>query len=204
MKIQFIYSHLNGLEWLSHHHPHLWDEIQDSIKNVDAEICLTKTSKEKTMAGRVLYSPIDMNKLVKVEFEKRGWQEERYVYYVTHDHKVTRSVVSLPSEEQKEYIIKSGATPIASYHQTDFVKNRVSVEVQFGKYPFIEFDLFVKHLGFYIGDEIDLGVEIIPTKALQGKMSSGPGYYERTLSHILRQGRGNPSVPLIILGVEFE
>lgn len=78
----------------------------------------------------------------------------------------------------------------------------MSVEVQFGKYPFIEFDLFVKHLGFFIGDEIDLGVEIIPSKALQSEMSSGPGYYERTLSHILRQGRGNPSVPLIIIGVD--
>ncbi|MCR9155003.1 MAG: restriction endonuclease [Bacteroidetes bacterium] len=202
MKIQFTYSHLNGLEWLLHHHPKLWKEIKSSIESVDSEKCKTKTSKEKTMKGKVLYSPIDMNSEMKKEFESRGWSEERYTYYVTDDHKLTRHIVNLPSEKQKKYIEESGATPIQSYHQTDFVKNRVSVEVQFGKYPFIEFDLFVKHLGFFIGDNIDLGIEIIPTKALQSQMSSGPGYYERTLSHILRQGRGNPSVPLIIIGVE--
>lgn len=202
MKIQFTYSHLNGLEWLLHHHPDLWTEINDSIFNVDCEACKTKKSKEKTKTGKVLYSPIDMNKMVKREFEKRGWGEERYTYYVTDDYKITRSIVSLPSNEQKRIIEESGAVPILSYHQTDFVKDRVSVEVQFGKYPFIEFDLFVKHLGFFVGDEIDLGIEIIPTKALQNSMSSGPGYYERTLAHILRQGRGTPSVPLIIIGVE--
>jgi hypothetical protein len=202
MKIKFTYSHLNGFEWLLHHHPQLWEEIKESIENVDSEKCKTKTSKEKTMKGKVLYSPIDMNSEMKKEFERRGWGEERYTYYVTDDHKITRNIVNLPSSEQKRFIEEAGATPILSYHQTDFVKNRVSVEVQFGKYPFIEFDLFVKHLGFFVGDEIDLGIEIIPAKSLQSEMSSGPGYYERTLSHILRQGRGNPSVPLIIIGVE--
>ena len=36
-----------------------------------------------------------------------------------------------------------------SYNQTDFVKERVAVEVQFGKYAFVAHDLFVKHLSFY-------------------------------------------------------
>ena len=35
-----------------------------------------------------------------------------------------------------------------SYNQTDFVKDRVAVEVQFGKYAFVAHDLFVKHLCF--------------------------------------------------------
>ena len=141
MKIKFTYSHLNGFEWLLHHHPQLWEEIKESIENVDSEKCKTKTSKEKTMRGKVLYSPIDMNSEMKKEFEIRGWGEERYTYYVTDDHKITRNIVNLPSSDQKRIIEESGAIPILSYHQTDFVKNRVSVEVQFGKYPFIEFDL---------------------------------------------------------------
>lgn len=202
MKVQFTYSHLNGLEWLLHHHPKLWDEIKASINSTDAKKCKTKVSKEQTMKGKLLYSPIEMNKLMKNEFEKRGWSQQRYSYYVTNDPKLTRKIVNLPSEEQKKLIEDAGETPIYSFHQTDFVKDRVSIEVQLAKYSFIEFDLFVKHLGFFIGDNIDLGIEIIPTKSLQSEMSSGPGYYERTLSHILRQGRGNPSVPLIIIGVD--
>lgn len=80
------------------------------------------------------------------------------------------------------------------------MKNRVAVEVQFGKYPFVAFDLFVKHLAFYVGDVIDVGVEILPMKTLQREMSSGVSYYEGELYNLIREGRGVPAVP-VVLGV---
>ncbi len=80
------------------------------------------------------------------------------------------------------------------------MKNRVAVEVQFGKYPFVAFDLFVKHLSFYVGDVIDVGVEILPMKTLQREMSSGVSYYEGELYNLIREGRGVPAVP-VVLGV---
>ena len=61
MKIIETYSHLNGLEFLIVHKPKLWDEIKKVITSIDAEKCKTKVSKEKTMKGKILYSPIDMN-----------------------------------------------------------------------------------------------------------------------------------------------
>ena len=82
------------------------------------------------------------------------------------------------------------------------MKRRVAVEVQFGKYSFIAYDLFVKHLAFYVGNAIDVGVEILPMKAMQEHMSSGPGYYESALYDVARQGRGVPAVPLVLVGVE--
>lgn len=80
-------------------------------------------------------------------------------------------------------------------------KDRVAVEVQFGKYAFVAFDLFVKHMAFFVGDVIDLGIEILPMKELQAEMSSGPGYYEGELYNLIRQGRGIPAVPLVIIGI---
>ena len=71
-----------------------------------------------------------------------------------------------------------------------------------GKYSFIAYDLFVKHLAFYVGDVIDLGIEILPMRAMQEEMSSGPGYYEGTLYDVARQGRGVPAVPLVLVGIE--
>jgi hypothetical protein len=68
----------------------------------------------------------------------------------------------------------AGETPIMSYNQTDFVKDRVAVEVQFGKYSSVAYDLFVKHLAFYVRDEIDVGIEILAMKSMQKYMSSGP------------------------------
>jgi len=107
----------------------------------------------------------------------------------------------MPAAEQKKEIEADGETPIYSYNQTDFVKDRVAVEVQFGKYSFVAYDLFVKHLAFYIGDYIDVGIEILPMKSLQAQMSSGVAYYEGELYNIVRQGRGVPAVPLVIIGI---
>lgn len=204
MKIGAYYSHLNGLEWLQIKHPHIWEEIKEVIGSINAEEYRTKKSKEKTMKGEMKYSPVEINARMKSEFEGRGWEESRYPYYVTDDYKLTSEVMSLSIEKQKEEIQKKGKNPIYSYNQTDFEKNRVAIEVQLAKYSFIEFDLFVKHLGFYIGDKIDLGIEIVPTKKMQSEMSSGPGYYERVIHHLARQGRGAPAVPLILIGVEQE
>ena len=105
-------------------------------------------------------------------------------------------------EEQKKEIEAAGETPIYSYNQTDFVKDRVALEIQFGKYSFVAYDLFVKHLAFYVGDRIDVGIEILPMKTLQSQMSSGVPYYEGEFYNVVRQGRGVPAVPLVIVGIE--
>ena len=78
----------------------------------------------------------------------------------------------------------------------------MSIEVQFGKYAFVQYDIFIKHAADYMNNRIDLGVEIVPMKSLQMEMSSGPTNYERNLHEILRQGRIFPPVPLILIGVE--
>lgn len=202
MKISQIYSHLNGEEFLIVHKPCLWKEIQDVIGCVNAEKCKTKVSKEKTMKGKILYSPRELNRLFAIEFKKRKWQESRIKYWVTESEKLIRATLTLPEDEQKRQIEASGKKAILSYNQTDDVKDRVAVEVQFGKYAFVAYDLFVKHLAFYIRDQIDVGIEILPMKAMQIEMSSGPSYYEGELYNVVRQGRGAPPVPLVMIGIE--
>lgn len=159
MKIVETYSHLNGLEFLLVHKPNLWAEIQRVISSVNAEKCRIKVSKEKTMKGKILYSPIEMNKSFDALLKAKDWQESRVSYWVTKSEKLIRKTITMPSEEQKKEIEAAGEVPIFSYNQTDFVKDRVAVEVQFGKYSFVAYDLFVKHLAFYIGDRIDVGLK---------------------------------------------
>ena len=202
MKIAQCYSHLNGLEFLMVHQRALWKEIRNVISHIDAESCKTKVSKEKRTKDVVFYSPVDMNKAFKEHLKAVQWETSIVKYWVTGDDKLIRKTLSMPAAEQKKEIEQAGQTPIYSYNQTDFVKNRVAIEVQFGKYSFVAYDLFVKHLAFYVGDKIDVGVEILPTKALQSQMSSGVAYYEGELYNVVRQGRGVPSVPLVILGIE--
>ncbi|MFC1925076.1 BglII/BstYI family type II restriction endonuclease [Chloroflexota bacterium] len=201
MQIIETYSHLNGLEFLLVHKPYLWDEIKNVIAKVDAEACKTKVSKEKTMKGKLLYSPVAMNEAFKTLLTDTDWHESRVAYWVTKNERLIRKTLTMDPAEQKRVIQETGESPIYSYNQTDFVKERVAVEVQFGKYSFVAYDLFVKHLAFYVGDQIDVGVEILPMKSLQSQMSSGVSYYEGELYNVVRQGRGVPAVPLVILGI---
>lgn len=151
MQIAARYSHLNGLEYMLVHHKDLWDEIQHVIASVDAEACKTKISREKTMPGRLLYAPAVMNREFKRGFEQLGWSQRRYRFWVTDDESLMRSIYNQPQHAQKKAIEDEGRQAIESYNQTDFVKNRIAVEVQFGKYAFVAHDLFVKHLSFYVG-----------------------------------------------------
>ncbi len=203
MKIAQKYSHLNGEEYLIVHHEELYKEIIDTVQSINASKLLTKESKEKTMTGKMLYSPIELNKTFNEKFNKLGWKESRYQYYITTDQKILPELIMLPYEKQREFLTSKGIhEPISSYKQTDFVKDQIAVEVQFGKYAFVAFDLFVKHLLFYSGGVINLGIEVLPTKKMQSQMSSGVAYYEGEVYNVLRHGRNNPPVPLLILGIE--
>lgn len=202
MKIAETYSHLNGLEFLLVHKPTLWNEIQTVITAVDAAQCRTKISKEKTMKGRILFSPVDMNSSFNRLLRKKSWEESRVSYWVTRNEKLIRKTLDMPADEQKREIEAAGEKAIFSYNQTDFVKDRVAVEVQFGKYAFVAYDVFVKHLAFYVGDRIDVGIEILPMKSMQSQMSSGVAYYEGEFYNVVRQGRGVPAVPLVLIGIE--
>ena len=202
MKIAETYSHLNGLEFLMVHKPGLWKEIQAVVSGVDARKCKTKVSKEKTMKGALLYSPIDMNAAFTRLLRAKSWDESRVSYWVTRSEKLIRKTITMSADEQKKEIEAAGETPIFSYNQTDFVKDRVAIEDQFGKYAFVAYDLFVNHLAFYVRDHIDVGIEILPMKSLQSQMSSGVGYYEGEFYNVVRQGRGVPAVPLVLIGIE--
>jgi len=201
MRIAALHSHLNGHEWLLVHEGRIWAEIEKTVRAIDATKYKTKVSKEKTMRGKRLYAPKEINAAFAGRLEEAGWRESRTSYWVTDGYELIRRTMNLSPAEQKREIEAAGKTPIFSYNQTDFLKRRVAVEVQFGKYSFIAYDLFVKHLAFYVGNTIDVGVEILPMKEMQAQMSSGPGYYESALYDVARQGRGVPAVPLVLVGV---
>jgi hypothetical protein len=202
MKLAAYYSHLNGLEYLLVHKPTLWDEIKSVIAGLDAESHRTKVSKEKRIFGKLLYAPTTMNAAMAKSFKELAWESRTVSYFVTDDERLIRKTMQLSYDDQKAAIKAAGKIPFPSYNQTDFVKERCMVEVQFGKYSFIAHDLFVKHMAFYTTDHMDVGVEILPMKALQAQMSSGVPYYEGALYDLIREGRGVPHVPLVLVGVE--
>ncbi len=204
MKIVKKYSHLNGEEYLIVHKKALYEEIQDAIASVDAAKHKTKVSKERGRHGEVLYSPGDLNKEFEQVFSKLGWIPTTRYFYVSDNYEIVKTIEPMAYEEQRAYLESIDAPIIRSYNQTDFIKDNVAVEVQFGKYFAVTYDLFVKHLSFYTGGLIDVGAEIVPSKAMQRHMSSGPPFFEKEVHNVMRHGRTTPPVPVIMLGIEPE
>ena len=124
-------------------------------------------------------------------------------YYVTSDLAVARDISQMrDKKEQAAYIASKGLEPLATNNQVDFVKDRVAVEVQFGKYFSVAYDLHVKHTFFYLRDDIDVGIEIIPTREMMRRMDTGVAWFENEVANVIREGRSNPTVPLVIIGIE--
>jgi len=75
MRPVYEYSHLGGAEILHVRYPAQEREIYEAIAEVTAS--RTKVSAEKTMRGRTLYSPTDMNQQFHRAFAARGYAEQR-------------------------------------------------------------------------------------------------------------------------------
>ncbi len=202
MKISEEYSHLNGKEYLLVHHKRVLKEIYTVIKDVDAAKHLTKESKEKTKKGKFVYNPGSLNAEFKKRLYAKGWKDRTRNFFVSTDPNVVKILEPLDYQEQKK-VLESMNLPLhRSFNQTDFVKDKIAVEVQLGKYFAVTYDLFVKHLSFFTGQIIDVGIEIVPMKSMQKQMSSGPPWFEKEVHNVLRHGRTNPPVPLLIIGIE--
>jgi hypothetical protein len=154
---------------------------------VDSERYKTKTSREKTMPGKNLYSPRALNKAFKTEFERRSWRN----YRVRCDYPT-------------QYYVPNYApstTSAGAFRDIDFVKNRVGVEVQFGKYAFMVYNVCAKMTIFHKLDVIDVGIEIVPLKDFVVDMSSGVSYFEQFVWDLEQRGVADIDIPVLILGV---
>lgn len=193
MKLAAHHSHLNGQERLLVHHKKLWDEVQDVIAGINTSAHQTNVSQKKSLS-----LPENLNEAFGTGLEAYGWSNSKNTHWDIAEEKMpSRSAKDM----QKQAIEEAEDVSIKSYNQMVFVKGRVAVDIQFGKYAFAPHDLFVKHLGLYVSDIIDVGIAILPMRELERKMSPGAAYYEKNLLNVMQRGRGVPAVPLVLIGV---
>ncbi|MEI2692245.1 MAG: BglII/BstYI family type II restriction endonuclease [Anaerolineae bacterium] len=202
MRISETYSHINGLEYLLVQKPEIWLELQEVIGSVSAEAYRIQISTEAAAPCKVNYDAKQLHERFRTLLKTAGWKEAESDFWITQNEKLARATLPLAAEGQRRIIEVNGEVPIKGHHRIDTIKDRVAVEVQFGKYAFVAYDLFVKHLAFFVSDQIDVGIEILPMKSLQSQMSSGVPYFEGEFYNVIRQGRGVPAVPLVIVGIE--
>jgi len=181
MKVVYEYSHLGGSEILKVRFPEIEKDIKEIISEVKGK--RIKESREKTMKGKMLYSPKDMNQQFKEAFESRGYRELKDIYTIT-----------LPNSDIKISNV---------FKQIDFVKDKGLIEVQFGKYAFMFYDL-AKFQYFFNENKAEVGVEIVPCHALHAQMSTGVSYGEQLIYDIERLKRHFPAVPVKVILIDID
>jgi hypothetical protein len=176
----YEYSHLGGSQILIVDYPAIDAEIDAVIAAVGVPRKL-KVSREQTKKGQLLYSPKDLNARFTEEFRRRGFTELRDTYTIT----LPRSDVQIKG----------------AFKQIDYVKDRVLVEVQFGKYAFMFYDM-AKFQYFFNENKADVGVEIVPCHAMHAQMSTGVSYGEQLVYDIERLKRHFPAVPVKVMLID--
>jgi hypothetical protein len=174
MRVRSEYSQKNGREFISRTFPQELREIYDIIRGVSLEDFRTTVRREKTMPGAMLYSPSELNREYKEKFNALGWHEFR---------------IKLP--------FSNGA-----FREMDFLKNRLGVEGQFGKYAFMAYNGSAKMTIFHNHNVIDAGIEIVPMKHMADQMSSGVSYFEQIKWDLENRGVADIDIPVIVMGID--
>ena len=186
MKIVGIYSFNKGKEYVQKRYPNLLKEIHEVVELVDASSCKVKISKEKTMKGKSLYSPIKLNQEFKKFFKAKHWKNIR----VKCDYPSKYYINGYSSKETR-----------GAFREMDFVKNELGVELQFGKYAFMVYNVCAKMTIFSNLGYIKAGIEIVPIKELAESMSTGVSYFEQFVWDLEKRGKADIDIPVMIYGI---
>jgi len=83
----------------------------------------------------------------------------------------------------------------------DFLKEKLGVEVQFGKYSFMVYNVCAKMTIFHKLGFINAGVEIVPIKEFAEEMSTGVSYFEQFVWDLEQRGVSDIDIPVMIFGI---
>lgn len=182
MKIVNTYSFKKGEEFIRQYHAQELNEISDAVAQLDATNCLTKESKEKTMKGELLFSPRDLNEYLKLVLHKEGWTTKA-------------------DGKKKIYAEPRHAFGNGRFREMDGIKNKVGLEIQFGKYAFMGYDIFSKMIIFKNLGYIECGIEVVPAEELVQQMSTGVSSFDQLLVDFENRGESDIDIPVYVIGI---
>jgi Restriction endonuclease BglII len=183
MEITGVYSHKDGEAYIKANHGNELNDIYEAVANLSVRQALCKESAEKTKKA-LLFSPVDMNYQLKNFLSNRGWTE--------------RDPNSKKGFKEPRIYLEGGR----EFREMDGIKNRVGLEVQFGKYAFMGYDIFSKMPIFSKWGLIDCGIELVVMPSIIQNMSTGVSSFAQIVMDMKARGVADIDIPTLILGFE--
>ena len=188
MKIAGVYSVVNGEEAIKAHYSTQWAEITYVIAQVDTAQFKSQNRVEKPAYPRRLIKSDSLSAAFDREFQRLGWQ----------------SNVCIQCDYAPDHYTAGYAPPPfahKAHREMKFVNNRLGVEVQFGIFGPLVYDICAKMTIFHKAGLIDAGMQIVPLKELADNMAAGTTYFEQIVWDLEHRGASNIDIPVMILGI---
>lgn len=190
MRVVGKYSLKQGEAYIEQHYPALLQEVYEVLGSIQAGQAKTKQSAEKTKKGKMLYSPKRLNQEFDKKFLGLDWKKSRVKCDYSQDYYLSGYSI--------------GEKVKGAYREMDYVKETLGVEIQFGKYAFMVYNVCAKMTIFSKMGIIQAGIEIVPVKTFAKEMSSGVSYYEQFVWDLEQRGVADIDIPVLILGIDLD
>lgn len=185
MRIAQSYSHKGGEAFIAKYHAKELKEIGDAIANIDAIASLSKKSDEKTKEN-LLFSPVSLNDYLKNYLCNLGWTEK----------------APGTGKGFKEPRISMGDS--GEFREMDGIKNKVGLEIQFGKYAFMGYDILSKMPIFAKRGLIECGIELVAMPSIVKNMSTGVSSFNQIVADLKERGHADLDIPTLIIGIDCD
>lgn len=181
MKIETLYSHKDGQTFIKRRHATELAEVHEAISQADAVYCLRKQSEEKTKPP-LLFSPPALNNQIKGRLHEAGW--------------------ATPSPASKKGFREPRINfPGNQFREMDGIKNKCGLEVQFGKYAFMGYDILSKMVIFKNHGLIECGIEVVVVASMIREMSTGVSSFDQIVLDLKERGESDLDIPVLIIGI---
>ena len=192
MQILKTHSHKGAEGVLKRERPHLLQEIQEAVEQIDALACLTKRTYEASKIkkwGGLLFSPSKLNGYFRTRLlQPKGWFE-----WDERQQRFVEPTITFSSMDETEDSNRS--------RKMDGIKERVGLEIQFGKYAFMGYDIFSKMIIFKNFNKIDYGIEVVLVQEMVEAMSTGVSSFEHLMIDFKYRGEADIDIPVLVLGI---
>lgn len=177
------YSHKGGLDYIQRNFPDELQEIYNAINQVRAVDVLTKRSAEASKPA-LLFSPEAMNSSIKNYLSPLGWTEP--------------APGTAKGFREPRISLEGGR----EFREMDGIKNKVGLEIQFGKYAFMGYDIFSKMPIFAKLGHIVCGIEVVAMPSLIPNMSTGVSSFSQITMDMRARGEADIDIPTLIIGID--
>lgn len=177
MKIVDVFSHRNGRDILES--PKFSPAFKEFMHVLSGLPPYRAAHAKKTSAKHVI-APAAMNHWLDNELcVKRDWDWHPLIIDADPDDAARRSQL-----------------------RSDFRKDRIEVEVQFGNVARYAYDVYKMAISMAM-EQADVGIQVVCTKRFAGITGGNIAYYERAVRE-LERSRLTLIVPLVVIGIEPE